>query len=225
MEWRLLGRAAALRSAMLTFSRNKILITAVLAATWTAALAFGARVLFKYETTPGASGPIVSIWPSTSTLPQPAGKPTLLMAAHPHCPCTRASIGELAEVMAHALGKVNAYVLFVKPEGAGNDWDDTDLRRSAAAIPGVTVVTDANGVEAARFGAQTSGHTLIFDHAGTLLFSGGITASRGHAGANAGENAVLAILNQQSADRQRTPVFGCSLANRKANTEEHPCSK
>lgn len=127
--------------------------------------------------------------------------------------------------MAHGLGKVNAYVLFVKPEGAGSDWDDTDLRRSAAAIPGVTVLTDENGVEAARFGAQTSGHTLVFDRAGRLLFSGGITASRGHVGTNAGENAVLAVVNQQAPDRQRTPVFGCSLANRKPSAEEKPCSK
>jgi len=188
------------------------------------ALAFGARVLINYETTPGRIGPVAANWPTTSIVPSQPDKPTLLMFAHPHCPCTRASVGELAEIMAHAMGKVNAYVFFVKPPGAGPDWDDTDLRRSAAAIPGVTVLTDENGNEAARFGAQTSGHTVVFASNGALIFSGGITASRGHAGDNAGENAVLAALTQQPLLRARTPVFGCSLTKRATMPDGKLCS-
>ena len=188
------------------------------------ALAFGGRAIIKYETTPGSVGTVASNWPSVSVLPRQTDKPTLLMFAHPHCPCTRASIGELAQIMAHAVGKVNAYVLFVKPENAEAGWDDTDLRSSAAAIPGVTVVTDENGKEAARFGAKTSGHTVVFRRDGILVFSGGITASRGHAGSNAGENAVLAALNQQTLERARTPVFGCSLTKRPTRAEGKLCS-
>jgi hypothetical protein len=207
-----------------TSSRNNIFITVLLGAVWMAALAFGARVLFNYETTPGRIGFVSSSWPSVSIVPRQTDKPTLLMLAHPHCPCTRASVGELAQVMAHAVGKVNAYVLFVKPPGAGADWDDTDLRRSAAAIPGVTVLTDENGTEAARLGAETSGHTLVFDRNGTLVFSGGITASRGHAGDNAGENAVLAALIQKPILRDRPPVFGCSLTKRISTAGGELCS-
>ena len=127
--------------------------------------------------------------------------------------------------MAHAIGKVNAYVLFMKPAGAGADWDDTDLRRSAAAIPGVTVLTDENGMEAARFGAETSGHTLLFAPDGTLLFTGGITASRGHAGENAGENALVAALNREAVTLSRTPVFGCPLQKRGSDSEGMLCAK
>jgi hypothetical protein len=205
-------------------TRKNILITALLGTTWMAALAFGARVLFKYETTPGRVGLVSSNWPSVSVIPRQSDKATLLMLAHPHCPCTRASIGELAQIMAHAVGKVNTYVLFVKPPGAGADWEDTDLRRSAADIPGVTVLTDENGTEAARFGAETSGHTLVFDRNGTLVFSGGITASRGHAGGNAGESAVLAALNQEPIQHARTSVFGCSLTKRNSAAEGKLCS-
>src|SRR3989440_5381956 len=218
----LVGIAA--RRTIVTNSRKNIFITTLLGATWTVALAFGARVLFHYETTPGRVGPVASNWPAASVIPRQTDKLTLLMLAHPHCPCTRASIGELAQIMAHAFGKANAYVLFVKPQGAGPDWDDTDLRRSAAAIPGVTVLTDENGTEAGRFGAETSGHTLVFDRNGTLVFSGGITASRGHAGDNAGESAVLAALSQQPIMRNRTPVFGCSLTNRAAMEDGKLCS-
>ena len=163
----------------MTSSRKNFFITALLGATWVAALAFGGQTLFRYETTPGRIGTVASNWPGVSLVPRPTDKPTLLMLAHPHCPCSRASVGELAQIMAHAVGKVNAYVLFVKPAGAGADWDDTDLRRSVAAIPGVMILTDEHGVEAAKFGAKTSGHTLVFGADGTLIFSGGITASRG----------------------------------------------
>lgn len=208
----------------MTYSRKKIFVTTALGTVWLAALAFGGRTLFRYETTPGRVGQVSSVWPGESIISAPTDKPTLLMFAHPHCPCTRASVGELAQIMAHALGKVHAYVLFVKPPNAGADWDDTGLRASAAAIPGVVVMTDENGTEAARFGAETSGHTLVFDRKGALLFSGGITASRGHAGSNTGENAVLAALTEQSLERGRTPVFGCSLTKRPTMAGGKLCS-
>jgi len=215
---------AAARAHIVTYSRKKIFVTTLLGATWMAALAFGGRALFQYETTPGQVGTIASKWPAVSVVPRQPNKPTLLMFAHPHCPCTRASIGELAQIMAHAVGKVNAYVFFVKPENAEPGWDDTDLRSSAVAIPGVTVMTDQNGKEAARFGAKTSGHTVVFGSDGNLVFSGGITASRGHAGNNAGESAILALLTDQPVERARTPVFGCSLTKRPTMAEGKLCS-
>ena len=79
-------------------------------------------------------------------------------------------------------------------------------------------MTDENGAEADRLGAKTSGHTVVFGRNGAVLFSGGITASRGHVGDNAGENAVLAALKQEMPDRRQTPVFGCSLTD--ARSEE-----
>ena len=53
-------------------------------------------------------------------------------------------------------------------------------------LPDVTVVRDDMAGEARRFGAVTSGQTLLFDTQGNLLFSGGITAARAQAGDNAG---------------------------------------
>lgn len=190
---------------------KRILATTLFAITWIAAVAFGGRALLQYENKPGRVGTLSSEWPAH--LERVTDRPTLVMLAHPRCPCTSASLGELAQLMARLQGKVAAYVLFVKPKEAGRDWEDTNLRRSAEAIPGVKVVIDPDGAEAGRFGAKTSGHTLLFGADGQLLFSGGLTASRGHAGENAGENAILAILNNQTPARTRTLVFGCSLTN------------
>ena len=181
-----------------------------MAIAWGAVIAFGLRGLLNYETAPGSVAEVPRKWPA-STVSLSADGPTLVMLAHPHCPCTRASVGELAEVMARIAGKAKAYVLFAKPDGSGADWDDTSLRRSAAAIPGVTVLSDPDGVEAHRFGAETSGHALLFAPDGRLLFSGGITQSRGHAGDNAGASAIVSLVRNQKADQTTTFVFGCSL--------------
>lgn len=115
--------------------------------------------------------------------------------------------------MAHSQGRVRAYVLFIKPEGASVDWGNTDLWQSAAAIPGVNVVEDSAGIEARLFNVATSGQTLLYNTQGQLLFSGGITASRGHFGDNAGEGAIVAIVNAEAPTQTETPVFGCPLFN------------
>jgi len=133
------------------------------------------------------------------------------MLAHPHCPCTRASVGELASIMAHSQGRLTAYVLFLKPDGFADDWERTDLWQSASRIPGVKVMLDNNGVEGRLFHAETSGQTVLYDSQGRLLFSGGITASRGHSGDNAGLSAIVSLVNAEVPDRTETFVFGCPL--------------
>ena len=203
---------------------KRILATALFAIVWIAAVGFGLRALFQYENEPGRVGALSPEW-SAEHIERATDRPTLVMLAHPHCPCTAASIGELAQVMARLQGKVEAYVLFVKPKESGRDWEDTSLRRSAEAIPGVKVVFDPDGVEAGRFGAETSGHTLLFGADGRLLFSGGLTASRGHAGENAGESAILALVNHQTPARTRSLVFGCSLINSARTESKALCLK
>lgn len=125
--------------------------------------------------------------------------------------------------MAQLQGKVSAYVLFLKPHTTGQDWEDTDLRRAAAKVPGVTVISDVDGTEAQKFGAETSGHTLLYDRHGTLLFSGGITQSRGHSGDNAGENAIVALVNDHPSALAKTFVFGCSLIDKARKGNRAKC--
>ena len=193
-------------------SRPRIHIfgTAAAGVVWVVAVALGLRALMNYENAPGAVAEVPKAWPA-SHIQLAHDRPTLVMLAHPHCPCTRASVGELAEVMARIDGKAVAYVLFSKPADSGTDWDDTGLLRTAAAIPGVTVVADPDGAGARRFGAETSGHTVLFAPDGRLLFSGGITQSRGHAGDNAGASAIVSLVHNGAAERPETFVFGCAL--------------
>jgi hypothetical protein len=170
--------------------------------------------MLNYERTPGSTGSVPSAWPAGSSITRATDKPTLLVFAHPRCPCTRATIAELAQLIAQIHGKVQTCVVFFRPPNSDADWRDTDLEQSAAAIPGVTVLSDGEGLEAKRFGAETSGHAMLFGAAGQLLFDGGITASRGHAGDNEGESAIASIVNGHRAAQSRTLVFGCSIVGR-----------
>jgi hypothetical protein len=188
-----------------------VCISVFFGALWLASVGFGMRVLLKYDNTPSRSAEVAESFPAQSALFLASDRPTLVMLAHPRCPCTRASVGELAKIMAELQGKVKAYVLFTKPVGSDAAWNDTGLWRSVAEIPGVTPVGDEEAREARRFGAEISGHTLLFSPDGRRLFSGGITQSRGHAGGNVGESAIVSLVKYQEADRSQTPVFGCEL--------------
>jgi hypothetical protein len=178
---------------------------------WLGVVGAGLGILWDFENRPGVAAHPPAQWPSDSRLEPATDRPTLVMLAHPRCSCTRASIGELAVLMAQASVRPQAYVLFLKPAHFAHDWEKSPLWHSAAAIPNVTVVRDDDGLEAHRFGAATSGQSLLYDVNGRLLFSGGITGSRGHAGDNAGRTAILALLHRETSGRNDTFVFGCSL--------------
>lgn len=78
-------------------------------------------------------------------------------------------------------------------------------------MKGVKMVDDVEGKEAARFGAETSGHVMLYDKASRLIFSGGITGARGRIGDNPGARAVIAHLMGNSNERAGSPTFGCLI--------------
>ena len=188
-------------------------VWALLGVFWVGAVTAGLASLAVYDNRPGVSAQAPERWPSESRLALDPTRPTLVMLAHPRCTCTRASLAELAEIVARVPGRAKVHVVFVRPGRAGSspDWERTDLWRQAAAIDGATVARDDDGHEAARFRAETSGQTFLYGPDGALLFSGGTTGARGHAGDNAGRATLLAILRREPPAGRQTSVFGCSL--------------
>ncbi len=189
----------------------KILILTT--ALWLGLSGFGLWVLLKYQAAPGVSDLPPIAWPKESAIPKIHGLATLLLIAHPECPCTAASIEELAWIMSRTPNKARVHVLFFKPAAFPKDWEKGSLWSKAEAIPGVNVYCDVDGVEAKHFNVGTSGHAILYDGQGHLLFSGGITRARGHSGSNAGRDAIVALLTRGHAEYRRTNVFGCSLLN------------
>ena len=178
---------------------------------WSIAVACGMGLTMRYEATPGKSATASGDWPTGSRLRPATDRPTLVVMAHPQCPCTEATLSELNELLAQCPNKARVYVVFWKPTGYPTDWEKTPLWKSAAALPGVEVLTDEGGLEARRFHAFTSGQTFLFDASHHLVFSGGITAGRGHVGDNVGRDTIVSWLTTGKAKRNKTFVFGCSL--------------
>jgi hypothetical protein len=183
----------------------------VLCSVWLLAVMAGTVAFWNYGGTAGSAGATPQRWPTGISLSLDAAHDTLLMFAHPQCACTRASLEELNQLMAQCEGKVTAHVLFFKPDKFSEAWTHSGLRESASAIPGTIIHDDPNGVIAARFGAETSGYVVLYSPQGQLLFEGGITGSRGHAGDNAGQSTLISLLNGRASQVRQTPVFGCSL--------------
>jgi hypothetical protein len=179
---------------------------------WLSIACGGVFYLARYENTPGEKNvSYPSIFPPESRIERDAERATLVFFAHPKCPCTRASLRELARLMTDADGKLKAYVVFIKPKDESEEWTQTDLRAYAEAIPNARVVIDEDERETRIFNAQTSSLTLLYDRYGNLRFSGGITAARGHEGDNAGRRAVFEIVTKEAGEMIETLVFGCPL--------------
>ena len=178
---------------------------------WAGLVVAGFLLLGREEFTPVAASAQAASFPPDSHIRLAVDKPTLLLFMHPHCPCSRASLHELDGLLASTSKKISTVVVFTIPLGTPAGWEQGDLWQAASAMPSVRVVRDDGGQEAQRFGVVGSGHALLYDAWGRLLFSGGITPSRGHEGDNVGRSAIEnLVLNGHSLVHQ-TPVFGCSL--------------
>lgn len=175
-----------------------------------------------YEKQVGGRSATPVVWPQLAFPQLDATRDTLILFAHPHCPCSRASIEELNRILAIHRSSVAAHVLFLKPPGVSSSWTQSALRKSTESIPPIRVADDANGAIARAFGAETSGFVVVYSPEGRLLFSGGITQGRGHVGDNTSKNALLQRLERRQTAAVATPVFGCSLECRDVTSAANP---
>ena len=177
---------------------------------WGSGVVAGFSTAERYAGTPGALATPGASWPATASVERDAARPTLLLFLHPCCPCSRATVEELSRLLARCGDRLATQVIFVSDPQLGTDWRQGGLWEDVAALPGVTELEDPGGTQARLFGARTSGQAELYGADGALLFSGGLTAARGHAGDNAGVDAVQAfVLHGHGA--ASAPVFGCAL--------------
>ena len=174
----------------------------------------GVFYLMRYENTAAVRSSYPTTFPAESSIKPDTARSTLIFFAHPKCPCTRASMRELSRLITNVNGELQAYVIFIAPKDEDETWTQTDLRTSAEAIPNVRVLIDKDERETNIFNAQTSGLVLLYDRGGNLRFNGGITASRGHDGDNAGSLAIFEIVTEEIDKTAETPVFGCLLRDK-----------
>ena len=132
---------------------------------WMGLVGVGAWLVLDYQTRPGVAAAAPSDWPTATDLSRSPEGFTLLLFAHPHCPCSRASLDELSWLMSRASARVKAQIVFVVPPGAKDEWGYTALWQQAASCPGSQRLLDHGGKEAGLFGAVTSGQVFLYDEA------------------------------------------------------------
>jgi len=184
-------------------------------AIWLSCIGAGFAIWEQYESTPTQS----------LGTPQPCPpsdfKSVVVMYAHPHCPCSRAGLTELAGVARECGLDVLFRIVFVIPSGSPPDWERGKNWDLASEFPFAQVSRDVGGAEARRVGATASGLVVAFNQQGDVVYRGGITRARGREGASRGRHSLVAILTGTQRQAEERPVFGCPLFE----SEREPISR
>lgn len=186
---------------------------------WAVLLAAGACGLAHYEFKGRIVPTSLRQWPPNDCLTLDAERPTLVFFVHPQCPCTTASIVQLDRVLSQFAGRFRTYVVMALPTGVRQAWENGRNLEAARNLPEITLLLDRGGTVTRRFGAIDSGTLLAYDPQGVLLFSGGVTASRGHEGDSLGTLVLRDIATGLPPRDSSSPVFGCPLLGDSQNRE------
>src|ERR1041384_2637503 len=100
-------------------NNRRMLLAAGLA--WLLVVLAGTVLLTAYAGSRGKEGLPPDLWPASSQLRFDHLQPTLVMFVHPRCPCSRASLGELARLMTAYHERLTCHVLFLQPAGMSDN--------------------------------------------------------------------------------------------------------
>ena len=155
----------------------------------------------QFETTPGRAS---AKQPELSASPNHQW--TCVVIAHPHCPCTAASLKAIRSLAAGHKDEISVRTVLVSDQ---RDLESPNYRL-AIAIPGGTAewLTITHALE--RYDAHTSGQVFIFSSSGKLAYSGGVTPARGIDQPRFAAQLFERIKASDGA-LESYPVFGCPL--------------
>ena len=118
------------------------LLPLLLGGIWCALLAYGGASLWRHTWTPGSVGDAPSDWPVASRIPRATDAYTMLLFAHPQCPCVRTSLDELARVVGEHPENVRPVVVIYHPTRQGAEWSNEFQREVADQAPSALIVDD-----------------------------------------------------------------------------------
>ena len=191
-----------------------------LSVTWAGFIVAGMVGLLNYSSAPGAVSTPPRSWPKVSGLSLHPSRLTMIMFLHPRCPCSTASVNELARLSARAKDRMEIVAVFVIPPGCPPDWHQSNLWDTAKRIPGVHCLSDHDARICSQFHVTTSGHCLVYNPKLKLIFSGGITAGRGHEGDSLGQTMIAEKALKIAEDGlSECATFGCPLINNQPNSK------
>ena len=178
---------------------------------WIGVVLIATAGLAHYSTVPGSKGNVPRAWPRELPFDRSREGATAVLMLHPHCPCSLATMSELERLVAELERQPRGLVLFFVPDGESDDWTaGPPLWDRADRLPGFEPAVDRSGEYSRELGGLTSGHLVVFDRAGQVSFSGGITPSRGHEGSSPARQAALEAL-RGATHPANADVFGCPI--------------
>ena len=175
-----------------------------------ALLISGVVALNDYMSAPGAVGETPDAWPSGTGIERTPERWTIVLAAHPKCPCTRATAEQMIGPLRGSPEADLVILSYVSPERADSP-PEPGVAGRLAELPNARVVADPGARLAERFGAVTSGHVVAFAPDGSTAFSGGVTRSRGMSGPATGLASLHALLSDSTPPAAEACVYGCPL--------------
>ncbi len=181
----------------------------VIVSIWVVLVGFAFTALLAYHNMPGDRSDHATVWPANNSMKMDTQRANLVVFIHPQCPCSVATLNELARIQSICGVRLNIQVVFYCPSDM--HWEDTSKVRQALAIPNVQITNDVDGKLAERFGALTSGHSFLYSSDGRRIFSGGITPARGHEGENLGRSSIVKYVLEGKITCEKTNVFGCPI--------------
>lgn len=206
----------------------KTQLRAMFVATWSL-LTFACFfvLLPSSQQAPAFSSAAESKWPARTKLLPYQSQGHLLVFVHPYCPCTLATLKNLQDLSIPETVTVSV----VQLRNRNLESIHTPFSGISRIVEkkGWNLVLDDDGMEAKTFGATTSGECMLFSPTGSLLFAGGITASRGHSGENTGLDLLSGMIQQigkkpplasqmpttpqlaKKLTSSQFPTFGCPL--------------
>lgn len=184
----------------------------VAGAVWFTLVVAGFLALMREAYTPVRTEELAFTFPASAGFALDPARPTLLIFAHPQCPCTKASFRELDELRAQANDRLAVKIIFTVPPSEPIEWVKGDLYTAATRMKDIQILLDRGGILARSFHIVGSGHVLVYTPNGRLHFSGGITPSRGHDGDTPGGAAIVRMARGQFGSTIiQQPVYGCTL--------------
>src|SRR5216117_3490416 len=155
------------------------LVSPLMFCLWLALIGGGDAWLLRYSFAAGKASTAPSTIPPSMASPVNSGRPQLLLALHPRCPCSRATVSELAKILSRAPNASDVTVLMYRPADEPDRWLEGVLLDRCRRM-NCRIRPDPDGRLAAALGSLTSGGVALYDANGQLRYQGGITAARGH---------------------------------------------
>lgn len=182
------------------------------------AIVVGTWCLTDYSNRPGFAGNVAETfnlgWANSEwSLDQKIDdkKRSLIFFYHPHCPCTKATIRCLERIFTRFDDQPNFVAVAYCPGTEHDSWIESSLTATLRNVDQSQVVIDRDGKYCMNFGVCTSGHAVVYDDTGRLIFSGGVTPGRGHEGHSRAASDLLNKINGLSGEVSHWPVYGCPI--------------